>query len=243
MSTSATLWAIFAAASSSQRLSSWGTSSPRILGLTSTTFDARGTLQTVMLANAPQTCLSLVCFSINRICNSLCFMEEWNSYATDRKGLRVTQPSGDQRSTYFLQLPYRWAVPLTVTSGLLHWLMSQSLFLVRREMRNRDGFIYPESICACSYSMGSLLTFTCVFFALLLVVLALSMRLVHVRVPPARHRSTVISAACHPPEDDADCHLKQFQWGVTKEGGKNTIGHCTFTSKTVTAPREGFLYA
>lgn len=42
-----------------------------------------------------------------------------------RKGLRVTQPHGYQRSSYFLQLPYRWSLPLIVISGTLHWLLSR----------------------------------------------------------------------------------------------------------------------
>lgn len=64
--------------------------------------------------------------------------------ATTRKGLRVTAPRGEQRSSYFLQLPYRWAVPLMIVSGALHWLMSQTIFPVRLETRSRDGNIDPQ---------------------------------------------------------------------------------------------------
>ena len=37
---------------------------------------------------------------------------------------------GAQRSEYFLQLPYRFALPIMLYSGFLHWLCSQSFFLV-----------------------------------------------------------------------------------------------------------------
>lgn len=243
MSASCTIYALTAATSTPQSLGSWGTSSSRIVALTSTTFDARGALQTALLANAPQICLSLFYFSINRICTSMCSTQEWNAYATTRKGLRVTNPNGEQRPTHFLQLPYKWAMPLTVTSGLLHWLLSQSLFLVRQESRKRDGSFYPETTCACGYSALSLLVFTCVFLALLLVIFSMSIRHLDVRIPPARHRSTIISAACHPPLDDADCHLKSVQWGVVVDGGNNAVGHCSFTSKALSAPVKDDLYA
>lgn len=242
-SASLTVYALAAATSNPQSFRFWGPASPNIIGLTPTTFDARGALQTALLANTPQFCLSLVYFALNRICTSMCFMREWNSYATERKGLRVTQPIAAQRPTYFLQLPYRWAIPLTVTSGMLHWLLSQSLFLVRRETRRRDGTLYPESTCACGYSVLSLLVFTCVFLSLLLAVFALSIRHMEVRIPPARHRSMIVSAACHPQEADTKCHLEEIQWGVVGDGGKETVGHCSFSSRSVVAPVEGHLYA
>jgi hypothetical protein len=51
--------------------------------------------------------------------------------AYHRKGLRVSEnPRGAQRSTYFLQLPYRYAIPLLIVSSAMHWMVSQSLFLV-----------------------------------------------------------------------------------------------------------------
>lgn len=49
------------------------------------------------------------------------------------KGLRASspQPNTAQRSTYFLTLPYRWAVPTTAIVSLLHWLVSQMFFFAR----------------------------------------------------------------------------------------------------------------
>lgn len=42
--------------------------------------------------------------------------------------------TGQQRSTYRLQLPYVYGVPLVIISSGLHWLVSQSLFLARVTM-------------------------------------------------------------------------------------------------------------
>ena len=85
----------------------------------------------VIIVNIPQLCLSFVYFFVNGLFTSMLLTVEYNDYATIRKGLRVSAPDGHQRSTYYLQLPYRYAGTLIVLSALLHWLVSQSLFLVR----------------------------------------------------------------------------------------------------------------
>src|SRR6185312_6672946 len=85
----------------------------------------------VMLANLVQPGLSFVYFSYNGLFTSMATALEWDSYARNRKGLRVSKdPQGKQREYSFLQLPYKFAVPLLLLSGLLHWLVSQSLFLI-----------------------------------------------------------------------------------------------------------------
>jgi hypothetical protein len=194
--------------------------------------------------NLPQFVLSVVYFMINRICTSICSTQEWNNYALHRKCLRVTEtPRGFQKSTHFLQLPYRWAIPLTVAQGFLHWLLSQSVFLVRVDMRNREGELYPISICACGYSPRSLAVFTLIFLALISTILFLVLRhSMEVYIPPVQHCSAVIGAACHPPFDDKDASFKKVQWGVI---GRSAAGveHCTFTSHDVSLPKDGTLYA
>lgn len=222
---------------------SWGTTSKLTLSSTQFDFNARGAIITAWLANLPQVVLSFFYFSINRICTSICFANEWNKYAIKRRGLRVTSPEGEQKSTHFLQLPTKFAAPLTIWSGLLHWLLSQSLFLVRLEARTRDGEVYPSSTCVCGYSVVSLFTFTMVLLLLITTIGLLLVSNVNVHVPPARHCSLVISAACHPPPDDVSCHLKAIQWGVVQDGMKDVAGHCTFTSHEIGKPEVGGLYA
>lgn len=220
----------------------WGTASKLLLPFMSSSFDTKVVLTNAFVANSPQVILSLVYFSVNRICTSICFATEWNNFGKHRKGLRTTTPTGLQRSAHFLQLPYRWAIPLTTISGVLHWLLSQTLFLVRLEKRKLNGDLYPESTCACGYSPLSLLVFTLVFLILLLVLLFLLLRKMYICVPAAGHSSAVISAACHPPQDDINAHLKVVSWGVVENPDGEKIGHCTFTSQYATLPREGNLY-
>ncbi len=86
-------------------LDKMGTSSPHKLGIASGSFDSKTILLNAWLANTPQILLSFSYFAINRLCTSMCFAREWNRYGTARKVLRTTNPMGQQRSTYFLQLP------------------------------------------------------------------------------------------------------------------------------------------
>ncbi|KAH7062959.1 hypothetical protein BKA63DRAFT_189701 [Paraphoma chrysanthemicola] len=238
-----TMTALAAATSNVAHFTSpWGTSSQLTVPFTSTSFDTRGILLVAFIANFPQVCLSLLYFSINRICTSICFATEWNNFATHRKALRVTTPVGSQRGTHFLQLPFRWAIPLVTTSGVLHWLLSQSLFLVRRETRTRTGELYGDSTCACGYSAQSILVFSQVFCVLLLVIICRLLWRMPVRMPPARHCSLVISAACHAPLDEVDPHLCEVMWGVTEEATHDRPGHCSFSAGVIGEAQTGHLY-
>jgi hypothetical protein len=103
--------------------------------------------------------------------------------------------------------------------------------------------MYPGATCACGYSALSLLAFTLAIVTLILVVLYLLLRGVDIHLPPAGHCSLVISAACHPPDDEVDAHLGEVIWGVTTLATQETVGHCTFTSREVTSVQPGALYA
>jgi hypothetical protein len=222
----------------------WGTASQLQLAFANSSFDTRGILLNAWLANTPQIILSASYFLVNRLCTSMCLAQEWNQQAVSGKTLRVTNPSGEQRSTYFLNLPYRWAIPLTIMSGFLHWLLSQSLFLARREIRDVNGNLVPsESKCTCGYSALSILVFSLTWICLLLVVLALLLRRMDQNLPQTKNCSLVISAACHPSPDDVDPQLRRVQWGVVRSRYGGDIGHCTLTSERVTSPEEGKDYA
>jgi hypothetical protein len=224
-------------------LSSWGSTSATIVQFSRTSFTTTGTLVNALLANVPQLLLSISYFFFNGLCTAMATAQEWNSFATVRKGLRVSQPSGCQRSTYFLQLPYRYGLPLTVTSGVMHWLLSESFFLVRQDYRNRDGSLLSDlSRSACGMSGLSLIVLFAVFFTLFLIVTTFALMRIQVRIPFAASCSLVYSAACHPSADEIDAHLKPVHWGVVEKGNDQGIPHCTISSQPVTAPVAGTEY-
>ena len=66
----------------------------------------------VLLANLPQVILSFLYLMYNGLYTSMHMAHEYGGYATERKSLRVTTPRGTQRSTYWLQLPYTYGMPL-----------------------------------------------------------------------------------------------------------------------------------
>ena len=89
----------------------------------------RNITQAVLLANLPQTILSFLYLTYNSLFTCMLSGHEWSLFGHHHRTLRVTSPRPGQRSTYWLQIPYTYAIPLMTLSGLLHWLTSQSIFL------------------------------------------------------------------------------------------------------------------
>ncbi|KAI0140020.1 hypothetical protein F4776DRAFT_677265 [Hypoxylon sp. NC0597] len=89
-----------------------------------------GYFRALLVANLPQFLLSYCFYSYNTLVTRLLAEKEFNSYSVaPHKPLRVSYPKGDQVSTYWLQLPYQYSVPLLIASASLHWLASNSLFI------------------------------------------------------------------------------------------------------------------
>ena len=201
-----------------------------------------GLLTTNLVANSPQILLSFLFLMYNGLFTCMLLVSEWAGYAHDRKPLRVTCPRKSQRSTYRLQLPYKYGVPLLLLSGILHWLVSQGLFLARVSVFTTDGVEdTATSISSIGYSNIAIIT----VIALGTVVVVLGI-LNGFRKYPAGIRlvgscSAAISAACHRPERDTDAAEKPLMWGAVET--ERSIGHCCFKSFEVEKPVVGRLYA
>ncbi|KAF7532875.1 hypothetical protein G7054_g7579 [Neopestalotiopsis clavispora] len=87
-------------------------------------------LSTLIVVNIPQVLLSFVYLTVNTLYTQLQVEQEWNAYAREYTPLRVSYPAGEQTTTYRLQLPYKYSIPLVVVSILLHWIVSNSIFLL-----------------------------------------------------------------------------------------------------------------
>ncbi|KAF2491784.1 hypothetical protein BU16DRAFT_574727 [Lophium mytilinum] len=210
-----------------------------------------GLMSNVLVANTPQLILSLLYFTLNGLATAMYNAYEWSRYARARKGLRVSTPRGEQRSTYFLSLPYRVAMPLMAASGVLHWLVSQSLFLVVIEgyaFRESDGDdggrlrhdVYNDQM-TCGWSPVGILCTVLVGVALVGWVLVLGLRRFGTGMPVAGGCSVAIAAACHGAGGEEEAALKRVQWGVTgvKNGG---LAQCGFSAGSVEEPQDGVLY-
>ena len=166
---------------------------------------------------------------------------EWSGYAHVRKPLRVTTPAGSQRSTYRLQLPYKYGIPLLVLSGTLHWLVSQSIFLARVDYYYNGILDKYQSISTLGYSCIAIITVIALGGIVVLVGVLHGFRRYKPGVPLVGSCSAAISAACHRPNEDVDAPFKPVMWGAVESG--NPIGHCCFTSFEVTKPVKGQVYA
>ncbi|KAI9767495.1 MAG: hypothetical protein M1835_007039 [Candelina submexicana] len=203
-------------------------------------------IPSVLVANVPQPILSFLYLLINGLCTSMLLAQEWSGFADERKTLRVSNPNGTQRSTYFLQLPYRYALPLLAFSGVLHWLVSQSIFLANVSTYNSDGSLHEaNNISTCGYSPIAMMFVLIVGSLLLIFVLGLGARRLNAGMQLAGSCSAAISAACHQPPDDDGAASLPVLWGkLPKEFMKEgQIGHCCFSSFSVDKPVVGELYA
>ena len=69
-----------------------------------------GLIAKILFANLPQGILSLLYLTYNGLFSCMLGAHEWSQFATNYRTVRVTSPVGKQRSTYYLQLPYYYAV-------------------------------------------------------------------------------------------------------------------------------------
>lgn len=117
--------------------------------------DPAGLISNVLLANLPQLVLSILYILYNTMLSTFLVQREFSRMHLPkyRKPLRVSEPIGIQRSSYFISLPLRYGIPLYASSGFMHWLISQSLFLARITAIMADGTDDAEnSFSTCGYS-------------------------------------------------------------------------------------------
>ncbi len=201
-----------------------------------------GILLTVLVANSPQAVLSFLSLNYNGIITCMLVAKEWHGYAKERKPLRVTRPTGLQRSTYRLQIPYKYGIPLLILSGILHWLVSLTLFLARVNTYDSDGNrVDEDSFATVGYSPIGMITVILLGGLLVISLNLFGFRKYQDGLPLAGTCSAAISAACHRPEDDIHAAQKAVMWGAV--GYDENVGHCCFTSQEVTAPLEWKRYA
>ena len=195
----------------------------------------------ILISNSPQVLLSFLYLTYNGLFTCMLMGHEWSGYAHVRKPLRVTSPAGSQRSTYRLQLPYKYGLPLLVLSGTLHWLVSQSIFIIHINWY-KDGVLNLHTQSdSFGYSFIAIIALVTLGGIMLLIGIFYGFRRYKPGMPLAGSCSAAISAACHRPNDDVDAQFKPVMWGAVESS--NPIGHCCFTSFEVTKPVKGQVYA
>ena len=209
---------------------------------------ASGLISNVLVANVAQPVLSFMYFMYNGLFTAMSGAMEWESYIQNRKGLRVsTLARGHQRSTYFLALPYKFGIPLMAWSAVIHWLVSQSIFLVNIDYREYQSYLNAwvsvDSEFSCGYSPLAIILTLIAGGLMVMVIAGFGMIRLKSDMPVVANCSAAIAAACHMPVEDFEKGLscEKLQWGVTGYD-KDGIGHCSFSALPVDSLEEGRCY-
>jgi hypothetical protein len=227
----------------------FGIGSTDVLTLVDVGHIPRGTLPLIILANLPQAIYSLLYLSYNAALTRMFASREWSFYASKPKaGLRTSWAVGQQRSTYFLQLPLRYAIPFMTLSLVLHWMISQSLFYVAVRVLVH-GVERPytggkdrgnQSFETLGYSPIAIIMSMITAAVMMVAVVGHAGRKYAPGMPFLAASSAAISAACHS-EDGAEIYDKAVKWGVV--GVREGVGHCTFGEGEVGELVKGEQYA
>lgn len=221
-----------------------------LTGVTDHLGPSKGFYFSVFFANMFQVIISGLYLLYNNLLTVMVVAAEWNDYISERKTLRLSAPRGVQRSAYFLSLPYRYSITLMILSVLLHWFISQSIFVVQTV-----AYI-PAGTSPSSFTREPTLDISCIGFYSIGIILALSVGCLLVlgllviafcskyntrrtrtgdeqppyAMPLASTCSAAISANCHKHLEDTDCALLPLRWGFvgSRRGGKG--GRFTFTT-------------
>lgn len=222
------------------------------------TFDVvgvKGMLQSVVFANIPQLAVTICYYCYNAVLTSMLAAAEYSSYGIERKVLRVTWPvkSSQQRSTYWLRIPYCYSVPVLLLYMTLHWTISQSIFYLEKVTYTAlDRELWSTS--SLGYSSTLILFSVLVGVVMILTLCILRLRRLKSNAPLAASCSAAISAACHPPtHENLDVAIRgKLKWGQTtslpvesinSEGDELGKGHCSFTSSGTVEPTLTKRYA
>ncbi|KAK0926466.1 hypothetical protein LTR29_017860 [Friedmanniomyces endolithicus] len=194
----------------------------------------------VLIANLPQVLCSFVYFAYNGLFTCMLLAHEYSQHGLrgSRKPLRVSKPKGKQRDKYFLQLPYAYSIPLILISTTLHWLISQSLFLVRIKVLQHNSFVQSQLGFSCAPILATIITGT----ILLIAAPAFGYRRLASHLPVASSCSAALSASCHRPKEDFDAAYLPVGWGAVGNG-EDGDGHCCFTSEDTHELVPGKKYA
>ncbi|RSL62691.1 hypothetical protein CEP53_004706 [Fusarium sp. AF-6] len=199
--------------------------------------------ESVILSNLPHFVFSGLYFQYNALFTGMLAAKEWSDFGRKRKGLRVSSdPRGEQRSRYFLQLPYRWSIPLILMSMLIHWMLSQSIFLVVIDFGD-------EFATTCGYSPIAIFAVIIVAIVMALAVVIAGYQRLPTAIPVVGSCSLGIAAACHGlgGAERPDEALVPLRWGAMthpeERSGVEEPGHCGFSGDYVDEPYEGGLYS
>jgi hypothetical protein len=180
----------------------------------------------IFLANVFHILVSFMYLFVNNILSRQLVAAEWTRllYVNEKKPLRVSSPQGMQRSSYMLSIPFRYSVPLMAVCIWMHWLVSQSIFIVQTTVFSSEAGnqrIAWKDNSRIGFSVFGIILAIITEGALVVGLLIHSAIRKYHSIPADFPRmgtcSASISAACHPPKEDTDAYLFPVSMGVVTE--------------------------
>ncbi|KAG0635395.1 hypothetical protein HOY80DRAFT_1093543 [Tuber brumale] len=204
----------------------------------------RNISRAILLANFPQTILSFLYLAYNSLFTCMLMGHEWSLFSRQHRSLRVTSPGPGQRSTYWLQVPYTYGIPLMTLSSLLHWLTSQSIFLVKFEMWDPLETEISARMSVVGYSCIAIISVLILGILALTTAVGMGYRQFAAETTTVGSCSAAISAACHASQDSEMIIGKKLRWGDVGNVPNLGVRHLTFSSgRGVGKPMFGAVYA
>ena len=212
--------------------------------------DGGGAAGMALLANSPQVVYALLYIVYKGLITTMFNAKDWSNFAFGDQHLMVSTPAGKQRGTWVLGIPKYYGMALLVLQTLLHWLISESIFVVQVTVFSPNGTIKPtDDLSNCGYSPIAII-FT-VVAALVMMLSAIGfgfLKSPEGGPPIVSTCSAAISAACHLGPTHEATTYEEIRWGVTGPVW-NGVGHCSVVSHRAWAagqagkPMHGYLYA
>lgn len=196
----------------------------------------RGWLEYVIIANAYQQLISLLYMLFNRLLTSICLTKEWAQFAQTLKPLRVTHPIDSQRSSYFISLPWRYGAPFMAAFAILHFLVSQAIFLSYKVcyLPTNSDAESPTEDTPCSapeiaFSPLAILITILWGVAMLVAFFLFTLKRAPADMPLVGSCSAANSANCQRPNEDSQGFSSDVEWGVIAPPEGSRLGWCSFT--------------
>ncbi|PUU76462.1 hypothetical protein B9Z19DRAFT_990571 [Tuber borchii] len=225
--------------------SMWSRGFGKVNSVSLLTIGLRNITESVLLANLPQTILSFLYLTYNSLFTCMLAGHEWSLFGHNHCTLRVTSPRPGQRSTYWLQIPYTYAIPLMALSGLLHWLTSQSIFLARVEIYYPFGGEVSRRISTVGYSCIAIISVLILGILALLAAAGMGYKRFSAEITTVGCCSAAISAACHAwGADSEEIVGKKVRWGDVGCVPNLGVRHFSFPSEEeIGKPMFGEVYS
>lgn len=213
-----------------------------------------------LLANMPQLFLAAVYLLYNGCITVMFTSSHWSLLGSRPTAMLVSNPVGKQKSRWWFGSPWAWALPFMGLSMLLHWLCSQSLFLIQIDIYNSlsadELDVFERQLTNAAYSPIAAIVALVTGFLLPALAIVVGLKQLAPGGPPmVCTSSAAISASCHPgsvlrSKPGGDRFWEgELRWGeIPSTVYQNGWGHCSVApanswGRDALSPRPGVLFA